>query len=95
MGNISILFCRWGKYNSMMIPIVDENGKIVGIKYRTIDKKLSSEAGSQINYFVNWHNIKDFSYVVIVEGEIDLLSLLRRGITTWFLCHLGLKISSV
>ena len=67
-------FCRRGRYNSMMIPVVDENRKIVGIKYRTIDKKLSSEAGSQTNYFVNWHNIKDFSYIVIVEGEIDLLS---------------------
>lgn len=72
-------FCRRGRYNSMMIPIVDENRKIVGIKYRTIDKKLSSEAGSQTNYFVNWHNIKDFSYIVIVEGEIDLLSLVEAG----------------
>ena len=67
-------FCRKGKYNSMMIPIVDEKGKIVSIKYRTLDKKLSSEPGSLTNYFVNWHNVKDFSYVIIVEGEIDLLS---------------------
>ena len=67
-------FCRKGKYNSMMIPVVDEKGKIVSIKYRTLDKKLSSEPGSLTNYFVNWHNVKDFSYVIIVEGEIDLLS---------------------
>lgn len=72
-------FCRRGKYNSMMIPVVDENRKIVAIKYRTLDKKLSSEAGSQSDYFVNWHNIKDFSYIVIVEGEIDLLSLVEAG----------------
>ena len=57
-----------------MIPVVDEKGKIVSIKYRTLDKKLSSEPGSLTNYFVNWHNVKDFSYVIIVEGEIDLLS---------------------
>ena len=67
-------FCRKGKYNSMMIPVVDEKGKIVSIKYRTLDKKLSSEPGGLTNYFVNWHNVKDFSYVIIVEGEIDLLS---------------------
>ena len=70
-------FCRKGKYNSMMIPIVDEKGKIVSIKYRTLDKKLSSEPGSLTNYFVNWHNVKDFSYVIIVEGEIDLLSCIE------------------
>ena len=70
-------FCRKGKYNSMMIPVVDEKGKIVSIKYRTLDKKLSSEPGSLTNYFVNWHNVKDFSYVIIVEGEIDLLSCIE------------------
>lgn len=70
-------FCRKGKYNSMMIPIPDEKGKIVSIKYRTIDKKLSSEQGSLTNYFVNWHNIKDKSYLIIVEGEIDLLSCIE------------------
>lgn len=61
------------KYNNMIIPI--SNGeKIVGIKYRSIDKKLRSEKESSSAYFMNWQNIKKFDYIIIVEGEIDLLS---------------------
>lgn len=60
------------KYN-MMIPL--NNGeKIVGIKYRSINKNLRSESGSSSSYFMNWQNIKKFNYIIIVEGEIDLLS---------------------
>lgn len=67
---------RLGKNNTMMIPIT--NGKeVIGIKYRTMDKKMSSETGSQTNYFVNWQNVKDKSYLIIVEGEIDLLSAIE------------------
>lgn len=52
---------------------------VVAIKYRTIDKKMSSEKGSQSNYLVNWQNIKNKSYLIIVEGEIDLLSAIEAG----------------
>lgn len=71
-------FCRLGKNNTMMIPITDGE-KVVAIKYRTIDKKISSEKGSTSNYFINWQNIKDKIYLIIVEGEIDLLSAIEAG----------------
>lgn len=69
---------RLGRNNTMMIPITDGQ-HVVAIKYRTIDKKMSSEKGSQSNYLVNWQNIKNKSYLIIVEGEIDLLSAIEAG----------------
>ena len=71
-------FCRLGKNNTMMIPITDGE-KVVAIKYRTIDKKLSCETGSSSDYFVNWQNVENTSYLIIVEGEIDLLSAVEAG----------------
>lgn len=71
-------FARLGKSNTMMMPLT--NGKkVVGIKYRTIDKKIFSERESQSDYLLGWQLIKDFSYIIIVEGEIDLLSALEVG----------------
>ena len=69
---------RLGKSNTMMMPLT--NGKkVVGIKYRTIDKKIFSERDSQSDYLLGWQLVKDFSYIIIVEGEIDLLSALEVG----------------
>lgn len=71
-------FARLGKSNTMMMPLT--NGKkVVGIKYRTIDKKIFSESESQSDYLLGWQLVKDFSYIIIVEGEIDLLSALEVG----------------
>ena len=71
-------FARLGKSNTMMMPLT--NGKkVIGIKYRTIDKKIFSERESQSDYLLGWQLVKDFSYIIIVEGEIDLLSALEVG----------------
>ena len=71
-------FCRLGKNNSMLIPITDKKN-IIGIKYRTMDKKISSEKDSQTDYLMNWQNVATFNYLIIVEGEIDLLSVIEAG----------------
>jgi len=77
-NNINKLY-RMGTHESMMIPVT--NGEtVVGIKYRSLDKKLWSEKGSCLDYLLNWQNITDFEYLVIVEGEIDLLSALEAGV---------------
>ena len=82
--------CRLGRGNAMMMPIT--NGKhVVGIKYRTMDKKLTCESGTQSDYFLNWQNIKDESYLIIVEGEIDLLSSLEAGYLNTVSLPLGAK----
>ena len=69
---------RLGKFNQMAIPI--SNGeKIVGIKYRSMDKKIFSEPGTATNLFINYNSIKTRDYLIIVEGEIDLMSALEVG----------------
>ena len=70
--------CRLGKNNTMMIPITSGT-EVIAIKYRSMDKKMSAESGSQSDYFVNWQNIQDKTYLIIVEGEIDLLSAIEAG----------------
>lgn len=70
--------CRLGKNNTMMIPITNGTD-VIAIKYRSMDKKMSAESGSQSDYFVNWQNIQDRTYLIIVEGEIDLLSAIEAG----------------
>ena len=82
--------CRLGRGNAMMMPITD--GKhVVGIKYRTMDKHLTCESGTQSDYFLNWQHIKDESYLIIVEGEIDLLSSLEAGYLNTVSLPLGAK----
>ena len=51
----------------------------MALKYRTIDKKISSEKDSQTDYLMNWQNVTTFDYLIIVEGEIDLLSVIEAG----------------
>lgn len=54
-------------------------GKATGVKYRTIDKKISAEKDSEMT-LLNWDRVKDFSKLYITEGEIDMLSLMEIGI---------------
>lgn len=69
-------FCRISSNGAMMIPITDKE-KVVGIKYRTLDKVCAAERGTSTEYFVNWQNVQDYRYLIIVEGEIDLLSVVE------------------
>lgn len=69
---------RMGKNKMMMIPITDGT-HVVALKYRGLNKELSCETGSQSDYFINWQHIKSKDYLIIVEGEIDLLSGLEAG----------------
>lgn len=67
---------RMGKFGMLAIPIT--NGKeVVGIKYRTLQKDPSSESGSVSQYLVNWQNVKNHNFLIITEGEIDLMSALE------------------
>lgn len=70
--------CRISPTNNLMLPITDGQ-KIVGIKYRDLNKNCKAEKGSATDFFLNWQNIKDFSHLIITEGEIDLLSAIEIG----------------
>lgn len=65
----------------MMIPITDGEN-LIGIKYRQIHghKKCWVESGSQLTRLINWQHVDPPGQrVVIVEGEIDLASVLEAG----------------
>ena len=68
-NNINRLY-RIGTHESMMIPVT--NGEtVVGIKYRSLDKKLWSEKGSCLDYLLNWQNINDYSVMKIKLNGFD------------------------
>lgn len=71
---------RLGEGNTMMIPTTDGKN-VVAIRYRYLNKKdFYSERGSTGSHFINWQHITNRDYIIIVEGEIDLLSALEAGL---------------
>ncbi|KAJ4702849.1 Twinkle-like protein, chloroplastic/mitochondrial [Melia azedarach] len=73
--------------NSVMQIYVDQaviaftyrhNGVLVGCKYRTIDKKFRQEKGT-VKWLYGLDDINEASEVIIVEGEIDKLSVEEAG----------------
>ncbi|XP_027158536.1 primase homolog protein isoform X3 [Coffea eugenioides] len=56
------------------------NGIIVGCKYRTMDKSFWQEKGTEKTLY-GLDDIKEADEVIIVEGEIDKLSLEEAGIS--------------
>lgn len=69
---------HFDKHGKMAIPLSDGE-KVVGIKYRTQDKKMSAESGSKYTHLIHWKAITDREYLIITEGEIDLMSSLEAG----------------
>lgn len=75
----SKIFNRNGRFCFFYVG-EDEAGTCIGVKYRTIDKKISAAKGSIMN-LLNWRLVpKDAKELYITEGEIDMLSLLEIGI---------------
>lgn len=62
-----------------VFPYTDKQGKMVGAKYRTTDKKIWSEKDSEM-LLINWDKVETRDVLYICEGEIDMLSLLEIGI---------------
>ncbi|KAL2484177.1 Twinkle-like protein [Forsythia ovata] len=54
------------------------NGLLVGCKYRTVDKKFWQEKGTE-KIFYGLDDIADADEIIIVEGEIDKLSMEEAG----------------
>jgi twinkle protein len=56
------------------------NGQHVNTKYRRLrEKKMKMDAGARLTWW-NIDQVRDARHIVIVEGEIDLLTLLEVGI---------------
>ncbi|MGL6119847.1 MAG: toprim domain-containing protein, partial [Fusobacteriaceae bacterium] len=69
--------CGLNKKNLLVIPISDGE-KIVGIKYRSLEKKVYCEKLSSSEYLFNWQKVQGDT-LIIVEGEFDLMSAIEVG----------------
>ena len=67
------------KNNALFIPLQEKEGELVGVKYRTADKKIWAEANSKLVLF-NYLQVKNCDDIIITEGEIDCLTLSEIGI---------------
>jgi twinkle protein len=55
------------------------DGELVNVKYRTADKRFMQEQGAE-KIFFGLDNVKDYSWCVICEGEMDVLAFRMAGI---------------
>jgi twinkle protein len=70
---------RTGKQQAIGFPNILD-GKVVGVKYRGLNKEFSQEAGSEQ---VLWgQQFAKPPYLVITEGEIDALSCIQAGVAS-------------
>lgn len=63
--------------NTIQFPYF-QNGEIVNIKYRSAKKGFKMAKGAKL-IFCNIDSIKESNYVIITEGEIDMLSYMEIG----------------
>jgi twinkle protein len=57
-----------------------ENGQLINVKYRTLDKKFQLEGGARL-IFYGLDDVRKTDEIIIVEGEFDKLALEVCGIT--------------
>ncbi|KAL0352745.1 UNVERIFIED_CONTAM: Primaseprotein [Sesamum angustifolium] len=70
---------EWGAGARKIIAFTyRQNGHLVGCKYRTIDKKYWQERNTE-KYLYGLDDIAEADEIIIVEGEIDKLSLEEAG----------------
>jgi twinkle protein len=73
-------FSRLGKVTDSIAFPYFTDGKLVAAKYRSIESKdFTQDAGGAQNFF-NLDNVDPTKPIVIVEGEIDALTLIEAGI---------------
>jgi 5S rRNA maturation endonuclease (ribonuclease M5) len=66
------------KVSTIQFPFF-KNGQLINTKYRDADKHFQLTKGAPLILY-NLDGIKDCSEVFIVEGEMDALSLIQKGI---------------
>lgn len=57
-----------------------KDGKVINVKYRDLDKNFMLSKGSEL-IFYNVDGLKGENEAIIVEGEIDALTLIQAGYT--------------
>ena len=64
----------------MAFQYFDENGTLVNIKYRTVDKQFRQSPNAK-RILYNYDNVYKSDTVIFCEGEMDCISLFESGIT--------------
>ncbi|XP_031736131.1 primase homolog protein isoform X3 [Cucumis sativus] len=86
-GKITKMVGRSSKESLVLEPLCDEvtiaftyrqNGQLVGCKYRTMDKRFWQEKGTA-KFLYGIDDINDADELIIVEGEMDKLSVEEAG----------------
>lgn len=70
-----------GKLESCLCFNYFEDGKLINVKYRTIDKQFKMFTGGELIPY-NIDSIKDSDTAIIVEGEPDVVALHSVGLKT-------------
>lgn len=71
--------CESGETVGVVAFPFRRKGEIVNVKYRTADKRFRQEKGAE-KVFYNVEAVVGAKEVIIVEGEIDALSLIEAGL---------------
>jgi twinkle protein len=73
-------FARLGKTSDSIAFPYFKSGKLVAAKYRSIESKDFTQSGGGAQDFFNIDSIDPSKPIVIVEGEIDALTLIEAGV---------------
>jgi len=73
-------FARLGKTSDSIAFPYYKGGKLVAAKYRSIESKDFTQSGGGAQDFFNIDSIDPSKPIVIVEGEIDALTLIEAGV---------------
>jgi twinkle protein len=69
-----------GSIDVIAFPYIDATDTVRAIKYRTLTKHFSAEAGGQWGLYGMWQQFDFSKPLVIVEGEFDALALMEAGV---------------
>lgn len=71
-----------------------KDGEVVNIKHRTLPKKFSQEANAERVFYGLQESDKKSECVIIVEGEIDLLTLNQAGLNNVWAVPCGSEVKT-
>jgi twinkle protein len=75
----NLVLQKSGDQNQVIAFTFRQNGMLVGCKYRTLEKKYWQEKGTKL-WLYGVDDIQNADEIIIVEGEIDKLSMAEAGV---------------
>ncbi len=86
MKHFGIYFCTKGFYtNSLIIPVHNEHGQLVGYQARAIGTPISPRSKYMFEHVLakkivyNYHRVKDYEILFVLEGMASVLNFYEHG----------------